>query len=265
VQYCLKRDLEVIAIADHDTTDGIAPALKAAQGTSLTIIPAIEISTDIPRAEVHLLGYFIDHDDPELLKTLEKLRLSRVDRARRMVIKLADLGMPVEWKRVVELAQGGVIGRPHVAQALSEKGHVATIAEAFAKYIGRNGPAYVERYKLTPVEAVDLVNAARGVAGLAHPIVESLPKMEATEQARLEGLLSEVVPAGLVAMEAYYPGYTPEIERYVIGLCNRHGLVPTGGSDYHGVGISAVDPGTVEVPRSSVDGLRAAWVKRAGG
>lgn len=261
VRFCIKRGLEAIAIADHDTTDGIAPAIKAAESTSLTIIPAIEISTDIPRAEVHVLGYFIDYQDAQLLETLQRLRLSRVDRAQRMVAKLAQLGMPVEWERVLELAQGGVIGRPHVARALWEKGYVSSPAEAFAKYISRNGPAYVERYRLTPTEAVELVTAARGIAALAHPIIESLPTMELSEKTRLESLLPELVQAGLVGIETYYPGYTPEIERYLLRLGNSFGLVPTGGSDYHGLGISAVDPGTVEVPRSSLDRLCAALAK----
>ncbi len=262
MRLALRRGLETIAVTDHDTTRGIAPALDAAKGTSLLVIPGIEISTDIPRSEIHILGYFIDYDDSQLQQILDRLRLSRFDRGRRIVAKLDELGMHIEWDRVQEIAGDAVIGRPHVAQALIEKGYVATSAEAFAKYIGRNGPAYVERYKLTPVEAVQLIIAAKGIAVIAHPIIASLPKMGAEEQKSLETLLPELVQAGLVGIESYYAGYTPEIERYLLGLAQSYDLVPTGGSDYHGLGILPGDLGMVEVPRTSVDGLRVALARR---
>lgn len=258
VMLSIKRGLEVIAIADHDTTEGIPPALKAAEGTSLTVIPAIEISSDIPYAEVHIIGYFIDYLDQHLQQTLARLRNSRVDRAQRMVAKLAELGMPIEWQRVLEIAGSGSIGRPHVAQALYEKGYVSSPAEAFAKYIGRNGPAYVERYKLTPTEAIRLVIDAKGLAALAHPIIVAGPTVGPTEQQLdLESLLPGLVQAGLAAIEAYYAGYAPAVEQYLLDLAARFNLVPTGGSDYHGWGISTVELGEVEVPRSALDALYA--------
>ncbi|MCL5266017.1 MAG: PHP domain-containing protein [Chloroflexi bacterium] len=258
VALCAKLGLEAIAITDHDTTDGIPAALKAAEGTSLTVIPGIEVSADIPKAEVHVLGYFIDYGDRALQRTLLKLRQSRVDRARRMVAKLAVMGMPVRWERVLEIAGEGAIGRPHVAQALYESGYVSSPAEAFALYIGRNGPAYVERYKLTPARTVKLITNAKGLAALAHPIIPPTPSAAQEGKLDLESLVPELVRAGLTGIEAYYPGYTPDDERQMLGLAGRFGLIATGGTDFHGPPITSIEPGSVRVPRKVLDEMREA-------
>ena len=169
--------LAVIALTDHDTVDGIAAALEAAREfPGLRLIPGIEISTDIPGGEVHILGYFIDHTDRNFLAALEKMRDSRWERARRMVTKLEKMGCPVDWERVCAIAGGGTIGRPHIAQAMMERGHIEFFQEAFEKYIGRDGSAYVEREKVTPSEAVELVVQAGGLPVLAHPL--TIPEPE---------------------------------------------------------------------------------------
>ena len=148
------RGLEIISICDHDTIEGIDPALVAATNySSLKLIPGVEVSTDSQQGEVHVLGYYIDHNHPGLNQTLKTMRQSRVERARAMVKKLAELGIHVEWPRVRELAGGGSIGRPHIAQALLEKGYIATIGGAFYNYLGQGRPAYVERIKMSPQEA----------------------------------------------------------------------------------------------------------------
>ena len=121
------------------------------------MIPGVEISTDVPQGEIHVLGYFIDYTNPQLIVKLEQMRNSRVERARKMVEKLSALGLKIEWQRVLELASGSTIGRPHIAEALLEKGYIKTFKEAFDRYISRNGPAYVERDKMTPAEAVELI------------------------------------------------------------------------------------------------------------
>ncbi|GAI12492.1 unnamed protein product, partial [marine sediment metagenome] len=151
VRKSAERGLTFIALADHDTVDGIAPALAAAKAfPQLRVIPCAEISTDIPKSEVHVLGYFIDYTDQKLKATLERMRHSRRERAYGMVAKLGKLGINIEWQRVQEIAGSGSIGRPHIAQALLEKGYIASLKEAFTKYIGRDGPAYVKREKMTP-------------------------------------------------------------------------------------------------------------------
>jgi predicted metal-dependent phosphoesterase TrpH len=249
VQEAAERGLTFIALADHDTIDGIAPALAAAKGfPSLTVIPGVEISTDIPQGEVHMLGYFIDYADPQFKTALERFRHSRLGRAQGMVAKLKKLGIAIDWPRVQEIAGGSSIGRPHIAQAMLEKGYIASIQQAFTDYIGRNGPAYVEREKMTPAEAVALIVKAKGIAVLAHPLTAGDPAT----------MTPELKAAGLVGIEAYYDGYTPEEVNQLVGLANKHNLIATGGSDYHGL-----DPATetaiggAEVPIASVERLIA--------
>jgi predicted metal-dependent phosphoesterase TrpH len=170
VRVALDKGLEVIALTDHDTTDGVEEAIEAARGTSLTVIPGVEVSTDVPGSnELHILGYHIDPQHAELGARLSALRHARVDRARRTLTRLAQAGCPLSWDHLVELSQGDVIGRPHIAQALVEAGHVDTVHSAFRQYLARGRPAYIERYKLTPHQALEAVLAAGGVPVLAHP------------------------------------------------------------------------------------------------
>lgn len=221
-----KKGLSVIAITDHDSIEGIAAALVAAESSpSLKVIPGVEINTDIPNGEIHILGYFIDYQSEELKQTLHSLRHAREIRARRIITKLARLGIHVEWQRVKELAGGGSIGRPHIAQAMFEGGYIPSLREAFKRYIGRQGPAYAERERLSPVEAVELVVKAGGLPMLAHP----------ANIDDLEELLVQLKGAGLVGLEAYYDGYTKQTVDRLVDLAEKHGLITCGGSDFHGM------------------------------
>jgi predicted metal-dependent phosphoesterase TrpH len=255
VETAARRGLRVLAITDHDSTEGIAEALTTARSTHLELWPGVEISTDVPGGEVHILGYMIDHLDRVLQETLRKLRESRLGRARRMVDKLGALGMRVSWERVQEIAGAGAVGRPHVAQAMLEQGYVDSIAEAFNRYIGRNGPAYVERYRLTPEEAVQLIVRAKGLASLAHPVNVG-PTSDTGEQLDLEALLPRLVPAGLAGIEVYYAGYTPEITKRLLQYAARWSLMGTGGSDFHGRGALTIGVGEVPVPESVIEQVR---------
>lgn len=255
VQLAAKIGLDIIAITDHDTVDGVAPALAAAEVYPwLTVIPGVEINTDVPRGEVHILGYFIDYTDKGLGMTLKKLRESRVKRAQEMIAKLKKLGMDIEWRRVQEVAQGGSVCRPHIAQALFEKGYVSSEKEAFDKYIGNSGPAYVERYKLLPTEAVKLVIHAQGLPVLAHP----------ADIGNLSELVSSLKASGLVGIEVYYKDYGPEIINELLKVARKYNLVPTGGTDYHGFGNgSEVMIGGVLTPPESVEKLFVLAGKRS--
>ena len=245
VAMALERNLLAIAITDHDTTEGIDEALDAARGTELEAIPGVEISCDVPREEVHLLGYYIDHHDPALEKKLCAFRKTRLRRAKEMLAKLATLGFPLQWEMVAKLADGGSFGRPHIAQAMLEKGYIASTDEAFALYIGRNGPAYVDRYRLSPLEAVSLIKEARGLPVLAHPL-------------RVTHFLPSLIERGLVGLEVYYNGYSAEDIRQLASLARKFDLIPTGGSDFHGPGVlDTVEMGGVWVPVESVTRLRA--------
>jgi len=218
--------LTTIAITDHDTVDGVVPALEAAEAfPQLKVIPGVELSTDVPHGEVHLLGYFIDYTDQKLLTRLEGMRNSRQERAQKMIAKLREFGIAIEWQRVQELAGGGSIGRPHIAEAMLEKGYIPSFKEAFTRYIGRDGPAYVEREKITSVEAVELVLLANGLPVLAHPLTDSDP----------ETLIPQLKAAGLVGIEACYNSYHADTIKYLSALAEQHSLIVTGGSDYHGI------------------------------
>ena len=248
IELVAAKGLKVVAITDHDSTEGMPEALEAAtRFPELTIIPGIELSTDIPGNEVHMLGYFIRYQDAEFQEMLRRFRDGRVDRAREMVDKLAALGVPVDWERVCELAQGAV-GRPHIAQAMVEKGYITHPQEAFTHYIGRNGLAYAERKKMTPAEAVGYILDVGGVPVLAHPHVVD----------NVESLLPELSEAGLAGIEVYYKEYTPRDMETYGAMADRYGLIPCGGSDYHAFGTPGEEePGISGPPLAIVDRLRA--------
>lgn len=255
VRLCGERGLRVISISDHDSTEGIAEALEAARRyPGLTIIPGIELSADMPGTEVHILGYFIDHRDEVLQRTLSGFRDGREERARRMVERLAELGVRLSWERVVELSDGGAIGRPHIAQAMVEAGVVRYPKEAFDLYLGRNGPAYVGRARLSPEEAVGLVADNGALPVLAHPTyVTNEPDSDSEE---LERLLLRLKAKGLVGMEVYYKDYPSDVVDRLRSLADRLGLIACGGSDYHAAGNPGEpEPGTVGPPMESFEAL----------
>ena len=245
-----QRGLRVVAITDHDSTEGLATAQEEARKhANLTLIPGVELGADVPDGEIHVLGYFLHTEDQELQGILQRFRDGRALRGRRMVEKLAELGIELDWARVEEFAQGGAIARPHIARAMVEKGYVSLPGEAFDSYIGRNGPAYVEREKLSPEDAVRLITHNGGLPVLAHPARYVL---------NLEETLPRLKDAGLVGMEAHYNDYTPEEVDHLLSLCQQYDLVPCGGSDYHALGIPGeIEPGTVGPPMESIERLKA--------
>lgn len=247
VHLLARQGLRVAAITDHDSTEGLAEAYEAAEAyPQLTLIPGIEISTDIPGNEIHVLAYFIQYDDEDVQETLREFRQGRLHRAMGMVEKLRELGLKIEWQRVQEIAGDGAVGRPHVAQALLEGGYISEQKEAFTKYIGRNGPAYVERQKLTPREATELIIRWGGVPVLAHPSWVS----------DLEPTLEDLKQAGLAGMEVYYAKYSEELIQELGETASRHGLLACGGSDYHAVGNSGEPlPGSMGPPLEVVEKL----------
>lgn len=256
VRMAVSRGVEVLAITDHDSVDGIPAALEAARAfPGLKVIPGVEISTDVPHGEVHVLGYFIDYTDPGLTAKLADLRDSRKVRARKMIGKLADMGVQVEWDRVQEIAGSGSVGRPHLARAMMEKGYVQSAREAFNKYIGREGPAYVEREKMTPEEVVEMIVKVGGLAVLAHPV----------DIDDLEELLPRLQRVGLIGIEAYYNGYTPKTVEYLASMSSKHHLIALGGSDYHGMDTITETPlGGVDLPPDNVKRLLGLAKKQIG-
>jgi predicted metal-dependent phosphoesterase TrpH len=249
--------LDVIAITDHDSTEGVAEALAAGEKYGVEVIPGVELSCDVPSGELHMLGYYPDVSADELQTELQRLRGGRVQRAQAMVGKLVDLGYPISFQRVQELAGQGAIGRPHVAQALQEAGHVKSKGEAFGKLIGRHGPAYVERARLSPADAVRLIRRVGGVPVFAHPFIIS-GNGGVLAPVPLAESLPDLVAAGLLGIEVYYPYYTPAIIDQLLTLARQYDLIVTGGSDFHGAGVAGAILGSVYVPRKCVHLLQQA-------
>ena len=226
VRLAASQGLKTIAVTDHDTTDGLAEAFEAAKRfPGLRIIPGIELSADVPGDEVHVLGYFINPEDAELQAELVRFREGRVDRAKRMVEKLGQLGIHVEWERVQHFAGDGAVGRPHIAMALVEAGYCQEPKDAFPEYLGRNGLAYVERVKLTPAEAVGMIQRAGGAAVLAHPAYMN----------DMESGIASLSGIGLAGIEVHYAKYREDTIRQLARIARQYELIPCGGSDYHGM------------------------------
>jgi 3',5'-nucleoside bisphosphate phosphatase len=249
VRMAVSAKLAIMSLTDHDTIDGLIPALEAAKEfPALTLIPGVELSTDTTGGEVHVLGYFIDYTDQEFISSLERMRNSRADRAAKMVLKLKELGCDVELARIKEIAGNGALGRAHVAQALLEKGYISSFKEAFTRYIGRDCPAYISREKLTPSEAVQLITKVHGLPVLAHPFTTANPEM----------MIRDLKPVGLVGIEVYYAGYLPAETNSLLNLALKYDLIPTGGTDYHGIDTaSEITIGGTDVPMHFVEKLIA--------
>ncbi len=239
VQRAAQVGIAVLSITDHDTLAGLDEAQQAAGRYGIRLVPGVEFGIDVKGAEVHMLGYLFDPQYPPLLDRLAELREGRIHRGRRMVELLAKLGIHIRWERVEQIAAGASVGRPHVGQALVEAGYARTIDEAFDKYLARGRPAYVERTQLTIEQCIELVHEAGGVAVLAHP----------TWVGDVEGMLPGLVKAGLDGIETYYGLYDQPTVAWLEGLAGQYGLVPTGGSDFHGLEtLTHADLGSVDVP-----------------
>lgn len=247
-----ERGVRTVALADHDTLLGVAEAVAEGGRRGVRVIPVTELNTESEWGDVHVLAYFVDPEDAALEERLRWLRENRGRRIEKMVEKLNAQGHAVSLDRVREIARGGSLGRPHLAQALFEAGHVPTYDSAFDTLISKEAPAYVPRVGLAPLEAVALARKHGGVPSLAHPgTVDGL-----------ERLLPRLVDAGLAGMECYYGSHTPAFTAQCLRLSARYGLVPTGGSDFHGRGEHGADVGGVFVPPECIASLES---RRASG
>ncbi|MHB8945107.1 MAG: PHP domain-containing protein [Bacillota bacterium] len=250
VEAALRAGLTGIAITDHDTVSGVAEAVEVAGGR-LRVVPGVEINTDAQVdgrwREVHILGYLLDPASPALDRELQRLRVARYDRAQRIVERLAQLRLPISFAKVREFAGGSPLGRPHIAQAMVDAGLVGSVLEAFRLYLGLGRPAYVERYKLSPEEAVRLVHSSGGAAVLAHPGLVGD-----------DSIIAPLAAAGLDGLEARYPEHGRREARRYAAMARRYGLVVTGGSDAHGPGFPGrASIGEVRVPDKVIDELAA--------
>ncbi len=247
VEKALARGLAAVALTDHDSVDGLDEARARAEGTGLEVIAGVELSAHDGGVEVHMLGYFVDDHDAEFRQALVGFREQRLLRAHAILARLEELGFELSWDDVLERTQGGAIGRPHIAEAMVRAGYVGSIDEAFRRYLGTRGPAYVARRTLTPRGAIELVRRAGGVPVVAHP---------ATMQR--DSLIPELARLGLAGVEVEHPRHDAGDRRRYQNLCDRYRLVATGGSDSHGERTEHTQVGDTEAPPLAVERLRAA-------
>ena len=216
------------ALCDHDTVAGLEAAADAARRVNVRLVPGIELSAFLERREIHLLGHFIDPTSPALRDFEDLLAEKRRERMATMVARLEALGVHVTAEAIESHSGGKTIGRPHVARAIVATGAVATVKEAFDRFLGEGQPAYVQRYRLEVADAVALVRDAGGTVTIAHPGVS---RLEVGEVARLAA-------AGVVGIEVIHPDQNPSVREKYRRAAEAHGLVGTAGSDYHGPDVS---------------------------
>lgn len=240
VEQASKAGLAAISVVDHDTVDGIKPAIWAGKKHGVEVIPAIELSSELEGVELHIMGYFIDWRDTWFKNKLLTLQEARVDRAKKIIDKLQRLKINVSFNVVLTIA-GGTIGRPHIAQAMLEGGYVQTMDEAFKRYLGSGKPACAEKYPLSSREAIRMIHEIGGISVLAHP------KFTKDE------LLPQLVEWGLRGIEVYHSAHEPLTTKRYEQLARKYDLLITGGSDSHGREIPI---GSVRIPYSFVDELK---------
>jgi 3',5'-nucleoside bisphosphate phosphatase len=233
--------LAAMALTDHDTVDGVAEARIAAEGAGIRFVAGIELSAEHDGIEVHILGLHLA-DIASLEATLMQLRAERVDRARAIVARLAELGIEIPFDAVLARAAGGAVGRPHVARAMIDAGFVQDFREAFDRYLGAARPAFVPKKPLSPRAATSMIHDAGGLAVWAHPGTHAS-----------DHLVEALVSAGLDGLEVLHPSHGPEMVVRLQGMCDRRSLVPSGGSDWHATPGVTRTLGSQSVP--------AAWLE----
>jgi 3',5'-nucleoside bisphosphate phosphatase len=245
-----------LAITDHDIMTGVEEAITAGKHCGIEVIPGVEISSIIGQSELHILGYFLDWQDPVLHERLKTLRDSRHRRNPQIIERLQALGINITYEEVRSLAGSDSVGRPHIARALMDKHVVSSAKEAFDRFLADGKPAYVPRDLPSPAEAIQWITAAGGLAVLAHPTWVKLADRSLIE------LVRELKAAGLDGVEVYYSTHAARQTREYLSLAQQLGLLVTGGSDFHGLTKPDIEvgvgKGTLHIPTSLLDKMKAA-------
>ncbi len=229
--------LTAVGIADHDSVNGIEKALTKGTEIELEVVPAVELSCLYNNNDIHILGYYLDYQNPELLDFLDKVQQQRLERAHKIVGKLSEQGVNINVDRVLELSAGASVGRPHIAQVLLEKGYVNSFNEAFWKFIGYHCPAYVAKMEISPPEAINMIKKFSGIPVLAHP-----------GSYHSDELVYFLIEAGIAGLEVWHPEHSQSSADHYLEICQKNGLLVTGGSDCHGGRKGKIFMGEVRVP-----------------
>ncbi len=261
VDYALEKGLSAFALTDHDTTDGIGEALKAAEGRPIEVIPGIEFSSEYEGADIHIVGLYIDYESDFFKRRLTSFVNGRIIRNKEMCRRLTEYGIPVSYEELTAEFPNCVITRAHYAKYMLKHGYTKSLKEAFDRYIGDRGPCFVPRKKITPMRAVEIILKAGGFPILAHPLLYHMGS------SRLERLVSLLKDMGLQGLEAVYSTYSPSDEREMRVLAAKYDLCISGGSDYHGTSKPGLDLATgygrLFIPEEILDQIkiRHKWIK----
>jgi 3',5'-nucleoside bisphosphate phosphatase len=246
-----RHKLSALALTDHDTVEGCLPTAQACLVAGIEFIPGTELTAEQEGDEIHFLGYFIDIHHPVLLSEMSKFQLVRQDRIREMVARLRQLHVPLEVEAVFALANCQAPGRPHVARALVEAGLCGTLDEAFERFLKKNRPAWVPKFKMSAERAISLVHQAGGVAVLAHPGLN-----------RSDDVIPHLVAAGLDGIECFHAKHSTAFAEHYLELADRYHLLVTGGSDCHGKSKNKPLMGTIKLPYQHVEQLKVRALER---
>ena len=238
VDMAREAGLAAVAITDHDTTEGLPEALERGRGIGMEVVAGIEISARYSPGSMHLLGYDMDHEDSVFAEKVRMLQESRENRNPRIAENLQNLGFSVTMEEVEKVAGSGLVGRPHFARLMVNKGFVRNLNEAFDLYLAKGKPAYAEKVRMEPFDALKMITEAGGVPILAHPFSLEL------DEDGLSSLVADMKDAGLAGIEVYYPEHTPKMTDQYLKLAEGLDLTVTGGTDFHGANKKEISLGT---------------------
>lgn len=241
VREAKRAGLTAMALTDHDTVEGTAAARAEARRQGIGFLPGLEISAEFQPGTMHILGYGFDDANAALLERLAYVQRCREERNPRIVERLNGLGMALTMEEVEAASGGGLVGRPHFAKVLCDKGYVQSRQEAFDRYLAKGQSAYVDKVRLSPEESIETIHAAGGLAVLAHPL-----QLKAEDDGALEAILRRLKDAGLDGLECHYRNHTEQDTARFLALARKYGLLVTGGSDFHGANRPSIRLGTGE-------------------
>ena len=251
LEMAAEAGLAGVGISDHDTVDAIPEALKLAEKMNLVVVPGVELSSQYGGKDIHILGYYIQTEHPKLTSYLKLFQDERRRRAEKMVARLQQMGIQITMDEVDKKSQGRCIGRPHIAEILTEKGYVETFQEAFYRYIGYGSKAYEEKYRISPDKAIALISEVGGLSFLAHasPIID-------------DDLILSMIKAGLDGIEIVHPKLTASRTRHLQRIAQNQGLLVSGGSDCHGGRNGMQTLGRFKVPFHLIEEMQEALAQR---
>ena len=247
------KKISAFAVTDHDTFEGYFALKELLQEGDPELIPGVELSVSLDDGDMHILAYLFDPQSKVLQEAMRTFQENRIGRGKKMVEKLNEMGIKITYKEVVAAANGSVVGRPHIAQVIFESNQIDYYEEAFHKYIGDKAPAFVAKENFTVKEAIDLIQSAGGVAVLAHPGINNK-----------EEHLDMLVDCGLDGIEAYHSSHKQSDRDRYLHLAERHRLIVTGGSDYHGRDGRHGSVGSERVPYRLLEELKEKAKKNRG-